>query len=605
MKRFLLLVVLSAAAAAGIWYAMRTGGLRTSSANVTALLPKETTAFVHVPDVNGTRAKWHETDLYKLWREPALQDFLQKPLSKTPKTDAVRQKMQQVESLQMKDAFLAILSWENNQLKMVGGFRFKGSAEEAEKVIGQWRARVHRSAPEAKQEKLTYEQHSIDVVTHDNVTVATAYDGDWFFAANEVPALKALLDRADGRTKDAASALAADENFIAAFKHMPASYAAFVYGRLDRYLARLAEKLPQDAGQSEQLSMLRQIRSIAGATGFDNGKIRDVLFLGMPKMKDTGDLSRSSLALTTPESFLYFASFLNLPNQMPDAQKAATSGFPPAMQGLLKAFTDKGITLDYWKSAFGSELGVIGDWPQNARLPALFASLAVKDAAKAKEIMATIAASTAGESGWTTSEKEGVQYYSQPPANPMVPLAPTIGLSNQLLVAGLDTASVEAAIKRGDSSSSGLATSQTFKGAERLVPPPKFSFAYIDSALFYTRLDAAVRPMLIMAAAFMPKVADTVDLGKLPAADVITKHLSPIVMSQTYQGDGYMTESIGPVSLYQAAVGIVVATGLGASLYQHQMSGAGLNAPGTAAGTPVLPDETPSPSPEENPEPEP
>ena len=81
MKRFLVLLFLGAAAAIGIWYAMRTGGLRTSSASVTALLPKETTALIHVPDVNGTRAKWHETDLYKLWREPALQDFLQKPLS--------------------------------------------------------------------------------------------------------------------------------------------------------------------------------------------------------------------------------------------------------------------------------------------------------------------------------------------------------------------------------------------------------------------------------------------------------------------------------------------------------------------------------------------
>jgi hypothetical protein len=488
---------------------------------------------------------------------------------------------------------------------MVGGFRFKGSAEEAEKVIGQWRARVNRDVPEAKQEKLTYEQHSIDVISHDKVTVATAYDGDWFFAANEVPALKALLDRADGRTKDAANTLAVDENFTAAFKHMPASYVAFVYGRLDRYLERLAEKLPRDSGQSERLSMLRQIRSIAGATGFENGKIRDVLFLGMPKMKDTGDLSRSSLALTTPESFLYFASFLNLPNQMPDAQKAAANGFPAAMQGLLKAFTDKGITLDYWKSAFGSELGVIGDWPQSARLPAVFGTLAVKDATKAKEIMTTIAASTAEENGWTTSEKDGVQYYSQPPANPMVPLAPTIGLSNQLLVAGLDTASVEAAITRGSSSSSGLATSQTYKGAERLVPEPKFAFAYIDSALFYTRLDAAVRPMLIMAAAFMPNVADTVDLGKLPAADVISKHLSPIVMSQTYQGDGYMTESIGPISLYQAAVGLVAATGLGATLYQHQMQGGGVNPPATAVGTPMLPDETPSPSPDESPESEP
>ena len=52
----------------------------------------------------------------------------------------------------------------------------------------------------------------------------------------------------------------------------------------------------------------------------------------------------------------------------------------------------------------------------------------------------------------------------------MVPLAPTIGLSNQLFVAGLDTASVEATIKRGGSSSAGLATSQTFKGAESTRP---------------------------------------------------------------------------------------------------------------------------------------
>jgi hypothetical protein len=268
------------------------------------------------------------------------------------------------------------------------------------------------------------------------------------------------------------------------------------------------------------------------------------------------------------------------------------------MQGLLTAFTAKGITLDYWKSAFGPELGVIGDWPQNARLPALFATLQVKDAVKAKEIMATISEASAEESAWTTSEKEGVQYYSQPPTNPMVPLAPTIGLSSQLFIAGLDLTSVEGAIKRGGATSSGLAMSQTFKSAERLVPAPKSSFAYIDSAMFYTRLDAAVRPMLIMAAAFMPNVAETVDLGKLPAAEVIAKHLSPIVMSQTYQADGYVTESVGPVSIYQAAVGIAAVTGTGTAFYHHQMHGGGLdNVPASAVSPSPEPDETPDPTP--------
>ncbi|MDQ2659169.1 MAG: hypothetical protein M3Y03_01990, partial [Verrucomicrobiota bacterium] len=269
MKRFFLFLLVGAAAAIGIWYAMRSGGLRSSSASVTALLPKETLAFVHVPDVNGTRSKWHETEIYKMWREPAVQDFLQKPLSKAPQTNSVRQKLQQMDELQMKDVFLAITSWENKQVKMLAGFRFKGSEADAEKVIGQWRAKVQEKASDVKHETLTYENHRIEVMSHAPVTVATVYDGNWFFAANDVVALKALLDRADGRAKDAASTLAADETFAAAFKHAPSSYAAYAYGRLDRYFAKLAASLPPDAASKEQFSMLRKIKSLSAASSFD------------------------------------------------------------------------------------------------------------------------------------------------------------------------------------------------------------------------------------------------------------------------------------------------------------------------------------------------
>lgn len=596
MKRFLVFLLLGAAIAGGVWFALHRGGITTStSAGVTALLPKETTALIHVPDVNGARAQWHETDIYKLWREPAMQDFLQKPLSKTPKSESVRQKLQQLDALQMKDVFLAIIAWGDKQPKMLGGFRFNGSEAEAEKVIGQWRARIQPTTPEVKRETVNYEGHAIDVASQAEITIATVYDGDWFFAANDVAALKTLLDRADGRLKDPATTLATEENFTAAWKEMPANYVVCAYGRLDQYFARLAAGSPPDAQRGEQFSLLRNVRSIAGATAFQNGTIRDILFVTMPKATDTADLSRSSLALTTSESFLYLASLLNLPSQMPDAQKAAANGFPVAMQGLLTAFTSKGITLDYWKSAFGPEFGLIGDWPQNARMPALFATLPVKDAAKAKEIMDTIAATTCEDRPWTTSEKDGVHYYSQPPSNPMVPLAPTIGLSNQLFVAGLDATSVEAAIKRGGATSPGLAAAQTFKDVQSLVPAPKHSFAYIDTAMFYTRLDAALRPMLIMAAAFMPAVADKVDLGKLPEAALITKHLSPIVLSQTYQANGYRTESVGPVSLYQAALGIAVATGAGTAFYQGQIHGA----------EPATPTLSPSPEPDETPDPDP
>ncbi len=601
MKRFFLFLVVVVLAALGIWFAMRSGGLRTSSASVTALLPKETIAFVHVPDVNGARAKWHETDIYKLWREPAMQDFLQKPLAKSPESDGVRQNLQRLEALQMKDAFFALVALENEQPKILGGFRFNGTSDDAEKVVGQWRAHLSQATPDLKHETIAYEKHSIEVATHEAVIFATVYDGDWFFAANDLPALKTLLDRADRRSKDAAGTLTTEENFASAFKQMPASYAAVAYGRLDQYFARLAAKLPQDGSANEQASMLRQIHSVCAATSFEGGKMRDLLFVSMPKMDEPENLTRSSLSLATADSFLYLASFLNLPQQMPAAQRTNANGFPPAMQGLLSALAVKGITPEYWKSAFAPEFGVVGEWAQSARMPSLFATLPVKDATKAREIMATITAATANETAWTTSEKDGVQYFTKPPANPMVPIGPTIALSNQLFIAGLDLSSVESAMQRASATSSGLAAASAFKSAEALVPAPKNAFGYFDTALFYTRLDAAVRPMLIMAAAFMPSVADTVDLGKLPAAEVITRHLSPFVLSQIYQDNGYRVESVGPLSLYQIGIG-AAAISMGASFYGNQM-----RMPFGAPSAPAImaapsPDSEDSPEPDETPD---
>jgi len=83
----------------------------------------------------------------------------------------------------------------------------------------------------------------------------------------------------------------------------------------------------------------------------------------------------------------------------------------------------------------------------------------------------------------------------------------------------------------------------------RAVPAPTDAFIYVDTALLYSRLDAALRPMLLMSAAFMPAISDYVDVGKLPPPEIVAKHLTPLVSSQRYDGDGYVTESTGPVTL--------------------------------------------------------
>jgi hypothetical protein len=94
-----------------------------------------------------------------------------------------------------------------------------------------------------------------------------------------------------------------------------------------------------------------------------------------------------------------------------------------------------------------------------------------------------------------------------------------------------------------------------------------------------------------MGAAFLPSMSDMVDVSKMPPADVIAKHLGPIVMSQSYRGDGYVAESFGPLPLYPTVVGAVT-TGIAAStLYRQHTQG------GTIPNIlPVFPSASPLPA---------
>jgi hypothetical protein len=139
-----------------------------------------------------------------------------------------------------------------------------------------------------------------------------------------------------------------------------------------------------------------------------------------------------------------------------------------------------------------------------------------------------------------------------------------------MLVLGPESGSVEAAIKHGSTGSSELAATRNFQNAERAVPTAQHSFVYFDPALVYARFDASLRPLLAMGAAFLPALSDMVDVGKLPPADVVARHLSPTVMSQSYRGDGYVAESLGSLPLYQTIIGAVTTTTAATAWYRQQ-----------------------------------
>jgi hypothetical protein len=278
---------------------------------------------------------------------------------------------------------------------------------------------------------------------------------------------------------------------------------------------------------------------------------------------DAGSLRRPSLVLGTKETFLYVASFLNLAKQMQWPAPAQTKpGSSLFLQTIRDAVASSGVTLDEWNAAFGPEFGLLGEWPENSRFPSAIATLPVKETTKANDVLTRLTASS-DDLVWTKQERNGVQYFLSQSSGELVALAPTIALSDHLLIAGTGTSIVEAAVQRSSGGHSDLEASPDFRAAEHAVPVAEQAFFYIDTALLYGRLDAALRPLLLLGAALTPSLTENFDLSKWPAPEVVTRHLSPIVMSQNYVTDGYVTESIGPVTLYQ---GVVASIGSAAAI---------------------------------------
>src|SRR5438552_12419445 len=102
MRQLLLILVSAAVVALAIGYGIRLAERR-SSGSVAALLPRDAVAFAHLPDFNTTVDEWHRSDIYQIYREPAVQEFLKKPLAKSTAPRSVSGTIHDIQELHAKD----------------------------------------------------------------------------------------------------------------------------------------------------------------------------------------------------------------------------------------------------------------------------------------------------------------------------------------------------------------------------------------------------------------------------------------------------------------------------------------------------------------------
>ena len=605
MKKLLpALVILLAlgAAAATVFLSRRPLAGGGSASPVVSYLPAGTLAFLSFPDPQQSAADWKNTDLYKIWTEPSVQAFFAKPLSKIPENKNLDDTLAQIGRVSPRNLFVALtaLDEKNNRPHLLAGFQFKGSNADVEKLLSRPKDALREKNPAGKADLVKYQEHSIETfTTEDGQTVASVYLNDWYLVANDLPLLEATLDQAEHRAPAGKATLDADPDFKAVLAKMPANPATLIFAK-PRVLFDRLFALAASAGQpmsEDQLAEVRKIKAVGAATSFDGGKLRDTIYSLAPGHKQYGNLEFSALPLTSVDTLLFYTGVLQLPDHYELPANSGASGPGAAGYALLGQYADQlkaqGLTLESFHAAFGRELALQLDWPASSSQPSLLLSLDVHDPAASAKFLDGFLKTLPPDVNWQVANADGLTYRSLSlPALSVV--TPTLTLTNKHLIVGLSSSDVRAAAAREKTGGPNFTAGDAYKTAMATVEKPNVAATFIDAKPLFERTYATLKPLAMFGAAFAgPQVNDYVDLTKLPDAEAISKHLSPIVLSQQSDEEGILLESVGPVTFIQASAGLGGIIGAAAvPMLQRQIAAAAGNtdsADSTPDATPQAP----------------
>ena len=560
MKRIVIptFIVLAAAAVAAFFLLQRTAPYRSRGAE---LAPPQTLLFMHLPDLRTTGERWQKTALHQLWMEPEVQAFVQRPRAKLVVDSGWQAQLERLKRLRPREAFLAIVSIDAAVPKFVGGFSFDGNRKDAEALLAEPRAAVRRARPAGKADLVTYRGTDIEVFTDKELTfVETAHDR-WYFVANDLQLLQQTLDRY-ARTGDAAgTTLAESEVFKKVTRRVPSEHDLLLVLQPAALTDRLAA-LMAAAGQANSSAVLADVnktKAIAATTKLDGLKIRDTIFVLSPGLKQEHALERHSLALTSPGTLLHHVAKMPVSLELPESTSAIAGLLVPGLTEMQKSLAEKGVSPATLTKAFGPEFATLLEWPPNAAQPRIVFAFDVRDGREAKTLVDAVAGGAVGIAPWVQTDHAGNVAYSAPTAGFSL-IRPTIALTEKFLLFGFSSEAVSTALDHVNSSGPRLDSSAAYSAAAQSVSAPTSAFAWFDFGGVFARAYGTFRPFLVMSMAFMPDAGQYVDVGKLPATDTITRHLTPTVYSQSMLEDGTLIESTGTVTFHQAALGLIGAS---------------------------------------------
>jgi hypothetical protein len=490
------------------------------------LAPADTLFFVQFPNLRQTALRVPQTKLYQIWREPAVQGFLEKPRRKAPWMRAWAERFDEMARVAPGEFFVAVTSTGGPRPGFVGGFSFAGSQRNAETLAAHLREQLLPGSE-----------------------IVSAARENWHFFASDSAPLEAMLGRFDGKV---GPALMTDRLFQGTVAPLGVGQDFVFYGRPD--------SLPPPVASIVGLggpALKDAPEAVAMATKLEGDQLHDTIFLRGIRSPEEGVLSRHTLPLTSPQTLFYYVTHTTrLP---PGSPFGMLNGILPSVASMEKTLAEKGLSWSDLPSVIGPELGAMFEWPEDAVMPTMLLASEIRDPAKARDFLEALTNPTTLGAAWRTENHDGISV-SSAPSQVLSFVRPTVAITKRFALLGLNAEAVTAALPRTTSKTPSLRESAAFQEIAGSIPKKAAAFGYLDFQRLFERVYRMARPFITLSLAFSAEAGAQFDAGKLPPVEAISNHLSATVLTQYQTEDGTVIESMGTLTIPQLLLGMAAGT---------------------------------------------
>lgn len=504
------------------------------------LVPGTTSVLLDFPDLAVSSQRWADSSFRKIITEPEVQAFFERPLDRFHQWTSSSADPEAIENLIVKikpGRFFAAIEPIKESNAWVVGCQFFGKQADAEKGLTRLHEFLDKRFGAGEKIILNAEKNQGEMIvksSHGSFVIYSALKDNWIFASNSLDVIKKSLDFSAGRRSEKES-LAATTLYQKNRARLLSEGDLFFYAK------------PSSAVQMIPYmnSLLRSDGSLAKAESFglsfclSHEGIKEILFCGgnFPK---AASITHQGINLTRPTT-LGFIERTNDWNQV-FQQLQNNKSLPPAFGQLLGP---EGIDLSALSGFLSPETVFVFNWASGHNFPTGFIAVPPTDSMKVNSWLEQAATRL----GAKLQSQGDLQLLTAPQLAES--FKPTLAANRDLFFIGTEPGVIEQSIQQNnkEASSKTLKTTPGFSTkVDQLYHDSNEVFAYLSAQELFKHLYEKVRPGLLLGGSFMPGLSTTFDFAKLPSAETIAQHLTPIIYSQSHLSDGFRIESVGSLT---------------------------------------------------------